>query len=425
MVQFVYGLSKAFSGLTTKDANTLYFLTDTKQIYKGDALVSDSFVRFTSEEPLPETTEEGYLYVYTNQITSEVTLWIKSGSTLLKVGGNSRWDGSTSGDIGFYSCSLLEYLNLESRNENVLYFITDAGKIFKGDTDVTSLVSRVSEFPEVNAAVSGKIYVGPAPTDSDSGNELRILLGDAWVTINPGYYTDGANWATADSGKLATIGLIKKAISETVSSLSLDTTFSPETGEVKVGNGTAAVLTGVAHGITYDSDQLKITIPQYGSEDIVVDIAKDRFVKAGKYYEDYPETNPTHHKVVVLEVENGDPVIIPAESLIDIYTADNEGKNIKIAITEDNKISASLVIDPAEGNALTYSPDTGFMVDVSDKINKIVDGTTDNLVIVADNGSIKDSGAKVGGNKLSDAPDAQTLATEKAVVDALSWVEIV
>ena len=68
---------------------------------------------------------------------------------------------------------------------------------------------------------------------------------------------------------------------------------------------------------------MKITIPQYGSEDLVINIPKDKFVTTGKYYENYPETDPTHHKVIVLTIDNQDePVIIPAEALVNIYTAD-------------------------------------------------------------------------------------------------------
>lgn len=117
------------------------------------------------------------------------------------------------------------------------------------------------------------------------------------------------------------------------------------TGTIKSGDSGGAILTGVAHGITYDSTALKITIPQYGSSDLVINIPKDKFVTAGKYYEAYPEppATATHHKVIVLTIDNqDDPVIIPAESLVNVYTADNTGKNVEITISDDYKISANI-----------------------------------------------------------------------------------
>lgn len=361
------------------------------------------------------------------------------------------WNGSATNIVGFETKTYSAYKALTQKDEDVLYFITDAGKIFKGTTDVTESVVKVETFPAAANAIDSKFYVGPAPTASAAGYEIRIKNGDAWETIRPGYYTDGANWASAESGQFATIGLIKKGIQETINAISLATVFTVETGTVKVGDGEGAVLTGVAHGITYDSSALKITIPQYGSEDLVVNIPKDKFVKSGAYYEDYPADNPTQHKVIVLEVEQGDPVIIPAASLVDIYTADNTDKNVKVTITDDNKISAYITLDPTAGNALTYSEAKGFMVNISGKMDKIsgaagdkivvstadggvvesdktidsyalrVEGTSDNIMSFGASGAIKDSGKKVGSATLSETPDANTVATEAAVAEAFSW----
>lgn len=121
------------------------------------------------------------------------------------------------------------------------------------------------------------------------------------------------------------------------------------TGTIKSGDSGGAILTGVAHDITYDSTNLTITIPQYksdgSSETLTINIPKDKFVTSGKYYEAFPEPpeTATHHKVIVLTIYNQDePVIIPAESLVNVYTADNTGKNVEITISDDYKISANI-----------------------------------------------------------------------------------
>lgn len=85
MIKFVYGLSTAYAALSPKDENALYFLTDTKQIYKGSTLVSDCNIRFVETEPTAATAEEGMLYVCVKEGKS--TLWVKSGETIIQAGG--------------------------------------------------------------------------------------------------------------------------------------------------------------------------------------------------------------------------------------------------------------------------------------------------------------------------------------------------
>lgn len=363
------------------------------------------------------------------------------------------WNGGTN-LVGFDARTAASYESLGTPDDNVVYFLTDVGKIFKGATDVTASVELVGAFGDAANAVIGKIYVGPAPSATDAGYEIRIKSGTSWATINPGYYTDGANWASANSSKFATIGLIKKGITEAINALSLNAVFDTSAGTIKVGEGQSATLTGVAHGITYDSTALKITVPQYGSEDLVINIPKDKFVTSGQYYEDYPVDTPTQHKVIVLTIDGQEaPVIIPAEALVNIYTADNTNKDVVLTVSDDNKISAAVKIDPETGNALKTSAN-GLVVDISGKMDKIADatgskivisnadgsvvessksvddfvnkvvGTANNIVIFGDDGAILDSGVKAGGASLSETHDANTLATESAVAESLAWNEL-
>lgn len=423
----------------------------------------------TGQQVLVEAT--GEIWVFKGGIVSEPSNWVQAGS-----GSDVVWQG-TEDRVIFRAIAQSAFDSLDPKDANTLYFITDAGKIFKGSTDVTSCVT-VGAIPAASAAVKGKLYI-----DSNTFAMAITMDGASWIQASPGYLTDGIEWAAADSSKLATIGLIKKGIQAAVDGIDTTTYFEKSTGTVKVGaDGTGAVLTGVAHDVKYDQAQLRITIPIYGGTDIVVDIPKDKFVTAGQFYEDYPaEGEPTHHNVIVLTIDGqADPVIIPAEALVDVYTADNTGKDVTLVISEDNKISASVKIDPTGGNALVTS-ENGLKVDISGKMDKIasatgtkiamttadgsvsestytitadgemgsestvvptanliaaaistainnanisnkvdkVVGTVDNFVGFASEGAIKDSGKKSGGATLAQSPDANTLATEAAVKDAV------
>lgn len=413
------------------------------------------------------------IWIYKGGTVSEISNWVESAS-----GSDTVWSGTESKVI-FRAITASGYASLDPKDTNTLYFVTDAGKIYKGATDVTACIS-VGVVPQVAQAVAGRLYI-----DQSSFAMSVTMDNSSWLTVSPGYLTDGVEWAAADSNKLATIGLIKKGIQEAVDNITLDTTFANDTGTVTVGNGSGAVLTGVAHDPEYNAGQLKLTIPVYGGSPIVVDIPKDKFVTAGQYYEDYPDSeSATHHNVIVLTIDNQEePVIIPAQDLVDVYTG-STSDNITVTISEGNVISATAKIDPVSGNALVSSAN-GLKVDISGKMDTIADATgsqiplttatggisesgytiqssgdmgssdsvvptanliaaaitaavnsslTDkvdkvvgvvgNFVGFAAEGALADSGKKAGGATLNEAPDANTLATEAAVAAAVGDVEL-
>ena len=420
------------------------------------------------------------IWIFKGGDTSQLANWVESAAQ-----NDTIWS-DTNNKVLFTSLTQTAFESIETKNSSTLYF-TDAGRIYKGSQDVTSSIIVSADSISVDSAVKDKLYINP-----DSLVCKFTTDGVNWKVVTPGYATASEEWDSAGADKFATIGLIKKGIKAAIDAISLATTFDTGTGKIQVGEGSEATLTNVAHDLTYNSDLLKLTIPQYGKDDLVINIPKDKFVTAGKYYEDYPEENPTHHKVIVLTIDNqSDPVIIPAEALVNIYTPNNEGKDVTVTISEDNKISASLRIDPVAGNAIVSTAE-GVKVDISTKLDKLVgtagsklilskaDGTLeeslyaiqssgdmsdsaseiavtsvvkafvnatvsaakealqvnidnkvdkvignpDNIVIFADAGALKDSGKTIGSDKLKSTPDANTLATEAAVADAISWTNI-
>lgn len=64
-VQFLYGSKSAYQALSTKSPNTLYFLTDTFEIYKGTDLYTRSYEIFKNSSAV-ENPKENYLYVFTD-----------------------------------------------------------------------------------------------------------------------------------------------------------------------------------------------------------------------------------------------------------------------------------------------------------------------------------------------------------------------
>lgn len=398
--------------------------------------------------------------------------------------------------VNFISTTLAKYEALTIKDSNSLYFIEDAKQIYKGEVEVTESLKVVNSFdatPGTDIA-EGKLYVNATTF------EVRIKNGTSWVILSPGYISTSEQFVDANSNKFATIGATKAYITKTISDITGGTafvkgiTYDSATGKLMVDKGeetaTEVQLSGVVHDPTYDPAQLKLTIPVVGGTDVVVNIPKDKFVTAGIY------NTATQNIELTIEGQD-DPVIIPAAELVDTYTADNTNKNIQVTITDNNKISASLTIDPTAGNALTYNSAKGFMVDISGKMStygtgtaseivvsdatgktitrtgktvlsdtgstelgtsetqipvasiiaraiasavstaqttlqtainkkadKLATGTANEVLLSTADGNYSRSGKTIGSSTLAATPNANTLATEAAVLDAISWKEI-
>lgn len=75
LVKFVTGTQSQFASLGTKDQDTLYIITDARQIYKGDICLSGGIYKTVSS--FPGTGEVNTLYV--NTATGQVSYWNGSG----------------------------------------------------------------------------------------------------------------------------------------------------------------------------------------------------------------------------------------------------------------------------------------------------------------------------------------------------------
>ncbi len=109
--------------------------------------------------------------------------------------------------------------------------------------------------------------------------------------------------------------------------------------------------------------------------------------------------------------------IIPTVSDIDTAATDAETYIYMIPKSSDrtnDKYDEYMVIN---GNVEKVGD---WEVDLANYIQKIPSATENNIVTFDSTGGIKDSGKAVGGDTLSSTPNANTLATEKAVSVALS-----
>ena len=104
MIKFQYGESSAYNLLPSKDSDTLYFLSDTRQIYRGEELFSQVAVEFAAAKPEFASATEDTLYI----IMSEdiVTLYVKGTSDMVEVAGGLKPGSITNIDV--FSSDILD-----------------------------------------------------------------------------------------------------------------------------------------------------------------------------------------------------------------------------------------------------------------------------------------------------------------------------
>lgn len=242
------------------------------------------------------------------------------------------------------------YVNLQSKDANVLYFCTDNGKLFKGEVDFTNALVSVTSSTLPQTGVPGKIYyetdttswktyigsayveIGTPKDASDTSGAtpettISASSDDAHVPTSKNVYLYGQDILSQATGGSAVVKSVAAgndpaeitvtqgddtANDVTVPGVVTDVAQKANTpGTITVANSTAAstkdvTLTGVALGPTWVAATRTLTIPVAGGSDVVVDIGKDIFVDPAAPSR-YDETTDQ----IIIYLNDGDPGYLP------------------------------------------------------------------------------------------------------------------
>ena len=367
--------------------------------------------------------------------------------------------------VKFFAGTLEQYTGLSAKDANSLYIIEDAGRIYKGDKNVTSDTSLVAEVPNTLAPDKVAIVKVTAGTQT----VYDIYVGDSSsvpVKVQPGVINDGSLFANDSTygSYTATVSAIKtfvnKAVQDATSGSSkafIDASFADGTLTFtpadSSGNKTVE-LTNVAHGIKWDAAQFKLTIPQYGvEEDVVINIPKDFFLQSGEYIEDHEftpdgEGEPYHSPAIhlVVNIQGGEAgtkkdIYIPVKDLVDTYTVASTD-TVTLTLSPQHQISAQVKFDTTTvqtgdehilvKTATGLAESTKSLNSIASDISTAVDAAKEeiqqnllgagdaNKVVISTATGITRSTATIGGAALAGDPQATVLATEKGTSDAIN-----
>lgn len=99
-IKFIYGTQAQYTALATTgyDASTVYFITDTKRIYKGDTLMAEANAEpnlvFVDAAPEFESSRTGVVYVHVTD--AEILMYAKGSTEMQVIGGGTIKDGAIS-----------------------------------------------------------------------------------------------------------------------------------------------------------------------------------------------------------------------------------------------------------------------------------------------------------------------------------------
>lgn len=74
----------------------------------------------------------------------------------------------------FYTATAAEFAALENKNDSALYFVTDTGEFYKGNTRFGTPVKFVTEFPETGEL--GALYI-------NASGKVQIWNGETYISI--------------------------------------------------------------------------------------------------------------------------------------------------------------------------------------------------------------------------------------------------
>lgn len=114
-VKFIATDAVSFGALTAKDAGTLYFLSDTKQIYKGDVLYGGGIYKAVDAFPATDSAERNTLYIH--KTTGEVKFFDGTALVTVVKPYTSTISGAGNGNL-VTSKAVVDYLADQINNLN-------------------------------------------------------------------------------------------------------------------------------------------------------------------------------------------------------------------------------------------------------------------------------------------------------------------
>lgn len=321
-------------------------------------------------------------------------------------------------DVLFYYGTKAKYDALTTKDPGTLYFTTDTLQLFKGEEEYTKTVKLVSDLP-ATGQLQGVVYVKTTDFTAHVWDGTSFhQISQKTVTAIP---STGATDDTVPTTKaVADYVAAKLGDTSNLTGVVTSVTYTPSTGTMAVekdGSTTNTVLTGVINNPTYEAATRKITLPVFGGDALVIELGKDAVVSSGSYN--------VSNKTIDLVLTSGDPISIPVESLIDIYTG-LATSTATVTVSSDNKISVNVKVSATANNRITveedglYVPDAYTKAETDAKVKAVQDALDEHKADAVAHITAEERTAWNAKPTQQDLATAKQAAIDAAAADATS-----
>jgi len=203
-----------------------------------------------------------------------------------------------------------------------------------------------------------------------NGKVVRVNDIDGEGTID--YFSWNAETSTWEPASFGYRYMTREEIEQATADDIISIEWSNEEGALVLGRHDAPIekvmLNGVAHDPVYTAEDLQLTIPRYGMEDLVVNIPHDNYIRSIRFEQNY--TFPDGHvgPAIVVVVSDGTTeheVAGDATGLIDVYQG-GQTDTIDVSIPSDDRVVRAYAKISTRPNNRLKVDEEGLYVDVSD-----------------------------------------------------------
>lgn len=447
------GTSANYEALETKVAGAIYFLTDTRQIARGNVKFSQEAQIVTS---LPSSGIRGYIYFNsTNGVA-----YIYNGTEFKPIGVITTSDITSAQDGDVPNVAAVKaYVGAQVAAGVANKVDKVEGKQLSTEDYTTAEKTKLATYPEnystVTALIDSKVasvykYKGTVDTEAELP-EADQVVGDVYHVVEKSkeFVWDGTKWeelgGIVDLSGYYTKGEVDSAIDTDVEAARAALQTNIDAKAAKVTGATAGNLAGLNGSGDLTDSGLKAGGATLNVAPNATTLATEAAVSAVAGTK-VDKVSGTADNIVVFAADGAIADSSVAISVIASNTAAIATKVAKVTGAVENNVvvfgTAGEVKDTgykiggdafaASNNSVTLATEAGVKDYVADMVVEggatkmnFVDTSAANQIIIADtDGDAKASGVKVGGATFSENAAGTTLALEQAVIDLLAWKTI-
>lgn len=273
--------------------------------------------------------------------------------------------------------------------EGDLYFLTDTHEIYRGEESYSESVILYNTLPAEGIA-KNRLYINATTLEGKihNGTEWKQVIKpiDATVTAEGENAVSGKAVAAYVAAELAKVN----AATDVVSTITWDAAEHMLTATAKDGKTKQEItFDGLGVSLSYVAATGELQLLDASGNKIgdPISLPLEQFVKSGEYNAE------TQEIILYFDDEKTNSVNIPVGSLVDVYTG-VDGSSVKVEVSKDNQISATIKVSAEQGNCLILKDDGVYVAapDLSDYMTKVDGAVEGNIAIFGTDGQAVDSG---------------------------------